>query len=405
MQSAIESREEVDADTYQQLIQLDKLLSKSHNIINRNAYLGDCRESIQPPEEYFWWYFNSRKRIRWLDKFDWLFNLGTLVNLVLSAAFTAAIFSASVINGVGWGSALGVLAPGSGIVVIVGGMGTKSGRKQLYEILQNLGVPSQFHAEALFLASGLLVTGAFIAYEYTLPHLYAQKGESAYQDGDLSVAEENLLQALELKPEDAKLKLALGKIYESVGELSDAAEQYLPGTIEGEPEALNNYGRVMISLILDPQTEKTNPIKAEAFLRLGLQRAIAQDSEPNLRYQLRKNLGWSLIEQGKTAEAEYHFKTAINIDESFPETPPGTGMAYCMLAFVYASQEQPDLSFDQLDLCLKKAKPETIQEYEWLVEHLPKRLAQRVDTSSLVKGLEGKKPLELFPIAKDEPID
>ncbi|MEQ9550024.1 MAG: tetratricopeptide repeat protein [Coleofasciculus sp. G3-WIS-01] len=120
---------------------------------------------------------------------------------------------------------------------------------------------------------------------------------------------------------------------------------------------------------------------------------------------MRKNLGWSLIEQGKIADAKHHFEKAIKIDESFPEAPPGTGMGYCMQSFVHASQQQPAQSFQQLDLCLQKARPETIQEYEWLVENLPKGVAQRIDTSGLVNGLEGKKPLELFPITQDEPIN
>ena len=392
IQSALEAREEMDADAYQRLTTLDKVLTESRTIINRNAYLGDLRKSIQPPEEYFWWFFNSRKRLKLLDRLDWLFNLGTLGNLVLSAAFSASIFSASVIQGVGWGSALGVLAPGSGIVVIIGGMGTKSGRKKLYEILQVFGVPPQFYAECLFVASGLLLTGTFIAYEHILPNLYLNQGKIAYQEGDLTAAEEYLLQALELKPEEIEPKVVLGKVYESVGQLSDAAEQYLPGTIDGEPEALNNYGRVLISLVVDPRTGKTNPSKAEAFLRLGLQRVSNQDSQANLRYQLRKNLGWSLIEQGEITEAERQLKQAIAIDKSFPATPPGTGMAYCMLAFVSASQEQPDQSFQQLDLCLDNAKPETIQEFKWLVKHLPRQLVQQIDTSGLVKGLEEKQP-------------
>ena len=155
----------------------------------------------------------------------------------------------------------------------------------------------------------------------------------------------------------------------------------------GLPEAFNSVGRVMIS---------KNPKRAEAILRLGLQRAfirreldrVGEQESADIRYQFRTNLGWALLQQERYKEARQELQAAVEFDEQFPDQQLGSGMASCFLIKANLALGNKTEAIQNWPACRSKAHPEFISEYQWIVNSGFPQLANCLDTQSIVVGLE-----------------
>ncbi|NJR52372.1 MAG: hypothetical protein HC780_25155 [Leptolyngbyaceae cyanobacterium CSU_1_3] len=120
--------------------------------------------------------------------------------------------------------------------------------------------------------------------------------------------------------------------------------------------------------------------EAETILRLGIR--WTQDN-PELQFSLNRNLGRDLLEQKKYAEAQPFLNAAIAQQQQLPTAIAGRGMANCFLSQVFQSQGNQTSALQQLNLCQEQVRPETLDEYQWLIDAGLQDVAVKADTTAI----------------------
>ena len=396
---ALEQDGNGSAESRARIVELDRQLKMRERAIASVGALPEWRESLQPPELAWWWFFQQEKAIDPRECFDWLWNALTLGTLALSMSFLVTLYQAFSIKGLTWQRSFTTLLQGAGVAAIGSGAFTKGGQEKVRKLLKKCGVPERFASEVT-LAISLVLLGTTYNWYRVTPRLLYERGQKNYEQGNLSKAEERFLEAIQLDSKDDRLYIALGQVYESLGNLEGAIAQYNQAIPSGNPQAFNNLGRVYIDRI-DPILKARKLPLAETFLRLGLQRAYSDRAEQdrtaerliNIRYQLHRNLGWVLLEQERYAQAEEELKKAIALDNQIEEFQIGTSMSQCLLTGLYQAIGNEKAERENFRDCRVYARPETFNEYKWLVKIEQNQLADCIDTDSIVEGLD-KLPVE-----------
>ena len=202
-----------------------------------------------------------------------------------------------------------------------------------------------------------------------------------YQQSRLVPAEEKLRAALKLpdldQKEVGKVWSYIGVIEESIGHNPEAIEAYERAILLGNKQSINNVARVYIA--------KADLLTAETYLKLGLQRAnqSQEAKNPLYQYHLYRNLGWVYLEAKRYKEAETVLETAREFsNQSLTKEFLGQGMASCFLGAVYEKTDRVEQAKPIWERCIKRGKPETIQEYRAIVKFKPE-LADDIDTKGL----------------------
>ncbi|MCT7962423.1 tetratricopeptide repeat protein [Laspinema sp. D1] len=374
---------EVAGESLVKLLDLDQRLKAQSEAIASDGKLENSRPTFNPPDSNWWWFLTVPQTTPQWKRFDWIWDSLTAGALVLAGSFMINTIQAFSSGGLGVSEAFSSIAQVAGLGALSKGVLTSDGQDKVKGFLFKLNIPEPFHNPAIFMASGMLTVGSY-GLNNSLPYIgsiYYEQGINHYEEGDLNEAHEKYLNASKLDPENIEVKVALGVIYESLGSLDLALEQYKQGIQYGNAQAFNNAGRTYIQKF-NPGTPQNEYKIAESLLILGLQRVDPQ--ETNLQYQLHKNLGWSLLKQQEYDRAEQELKEAIAFDDEILNSQVGGGMAYCMLAEVYQQQKRRAEALEQWQFCAEYARPETLYEYKWFLEVGQKNLAQQIDTSSVV---------------------
>ncbi|MCP4691385.1 MAG: hypothetical protein GY859_25295 [Desulfobacterales bacterium] len=380
---------------------LDAWLQKRAKIISENIDLLKWRTRLNPQKRSWWWWLKPKKTIQKWDRFDWVWNLLTMVFLGLSASFMVNIYKALSVGSLTVGATFSAIAQVGGLAVISQGALTQRGQEKTRELLGKLNIPSRFQSEATMLLAIILLGTIYYSHGKLQEH-YDMNGHKYYQEGRLGLAELTLLKGLQIDPVNVDYKENLGRIYESIGLQDKATEQYYFNVTAGELAGINDLGRTLINK-KNQVTFETDPKLAAAFLMMGLQRADSNEHpDQNLKYQLNRNLGWALMEAKKFDQAEKYLKEAIALDEKIHENQMGGGMAYCFLANAYdekakaagAGEAQGDVSQLEEDAqknwkeCVEKARPETVMEFKWFMRVARDDVAYFIDTSKIISGLD-----------------
>lgn len=372
----------------QQLSQLDDRLKNHQQTIAEKLSLAHWRKRANVSDDAWWWYFTAPKRLPLWDRFDWLWDFATLGVLALSASYIFSIFKALSVGDFTIIETFSTIAQVGGLAVVTQGALTRTGREKVRILLEKINIPSKYHSELLLLVSFSLLAVIYLSHQ-KLDHYYIDRGQQLYTQGQLAEAEDNYLRALEINPDNMALHTDLGKIYESMGSLDKALEHYTISANTGELEGINNMGRTLINRV-HPTLLKPMPALAEAFLLLGLkhindyQNEKPSAKEKDLHYQLTRNAGWALLMQEKYSGAENMLQKAVQLDENIPKDQTGGGMAYCFLADTYEQLGKQTLANDNWFSCMKKARPETIIEYKWLINKKQGAFVNCVDTSHVI---------------------
>ncbi|NJK28411.1 MAG: hypothetical protein HC925_08040 [Coleofasciculaceae cyanobacterium SM2_3_26] len=255
-----------NASSIARLAELDEKLQAQAKAIGTCPKLKQWQESLTPPETDWWWYIEAPPVKSPWDRWDWMLDALTAGALLLTGSFMVSTLQAFSSSGLSWQETFGTIIQGAGLAVLSRGALTQDGSQKVKQILKSMGLPSHLHSEATFVVSLALLAGAY-SLNTSLPKFGErsfEEGLELYDRGLLTEAQERYLQALQFKSDDAQYNVALGEIYESLADVDLAMEQYHKAVEKGEPKGFNHAGRVYI--------QKGDPIRAEAFLRMGLQR-------------------------------------------------------------------------------------------------------------------------------------
>jgi len=368
LQNVLKAQEQISVDILSQVMQLDLRLKQKTGKILKVLNLTDCRESLPALPQDWWWYLDS-KQVNWLLRgltvITWTGSLGLLANI--SSRFLS--------GGVGVVGAVAVVFSSFLTLLQARSELTEAGREGFEQPIAKLPIV-QTHQEETKFSFLLALFGLLLGFWFTLPLIskayFNQQGKKAYEQGQLGTAEENYLRAIALNPDNVDAHYNLGNLYEDLQQFDKARTEYLIA-VKGEmPEVYNNLARLFI--------QKKEYSQAVALLQQGLLQTGKQESQPEVKYSLFKNLGWARFQQGRDVEAQQALQVATGI-ASNPEVVRyirNRGSAHCLLAQVLERQKQPS-AIEQWQQCCQLGSTLNPDEDTWL--HLAHKKLQEAGQS------------------------
>ncbi|MGD2180136.1 tetratricopeptide repeat protein [Lusitaniella coriacea] len=322
-----------------QLVQLDDALIEQAKSIIQEDRLAQCRQSLNPPESAWWWFLEGlppkpQPQPKWA-KYDWVWNLGTVVCLVVSTTFlsqTAKAFSAA--EGFDLWGMFSTISQGAGLALVAGGALTDKGQKVVESALTSLKIPPYLHAEVTFAGALTLLSLSHITYS-NLPRvgeLYYEQGRKLQAENRWSEAQESYARSLNFIPDDPRISVSIGSIYEALGDFEKAIAEYEKGNLVGDPASMNALGRVAIWQAWE-KTAWKGKIDADSARRADLlfERAtkiVAQQTDDPkqqlLQAEIRTNQGilhWAKVgwnAQDALLDKIWLFGHAVPLEEAVP---------------------------------------------------------------------------------------
>ncbi|MCV6638694.1 hypothetical protein [Candidatus Albibeggiatoa sp. nov. NOAA] len=407
----------------QQLKPLDEKLKSLGNRIAENIDLVEWRERVNVDETSWWWFFEP-DLCRW-NRYDWVWSILTTISLALAASFMINIYSAISMGGISSiFTTFSTILQGLGLAILGGGALSKVGQEKIQRVLSIFNIPPKFYAETIFAISFVLLSVIFLFHSW-LDDYYLSQGRAFYKNGELSRAADAYERGLKINSDSDKFNGQLGKVYESLGDLDTASKYYMKSVEAGNYWDLNRLGRVLIN------KKESDQRMAEAYLVLGLQRVqhhiLKLEDEGasikkrlkhiNMLYQIRKNIGWTLLNQGDYENSLDNLNFAIELEQrlftelesisnaspifpnEFGSNRPGAGMAYCLRARVYEQQLEEVVKVQNAwTECKKNAYPEFIHELKWLYTINKGFIACEVNSYHVVSGMEQDSPISCSKI-------
>ncbi len=392
--SELDAQKEIERERIPELFEidsqvegLDDRLKKQGRMIAGAVNLEKWRDYFKPAETAWWWNFEPPPD-PW-DRFDWAWSAVTAVVLALAASFMLDIYRAVSMESASVASTFSMIAQIAGLAAIGSGALSQRGKQVVRKILSSLNISPRYFAEATFLAA-LILLGIVYLVDISLDDYFFEKGQAAYAQGALSDAEKAFLQGLKASPDNAQYFFHLGQVYESLGNLDKAIDNYRQAAENGIWQALGGMGRAFINRV-NPVTEKADPALGEAYLLLCLERAQTQNADEPILYSLNRDIAWALLKQNKLDRAEAYLEDALILDAHLEGDIAGRGMGYCFMAEVQKQKNNLNQANAMWRKCLKNARPEFIHEYKWLMDVKQDKIAYCVDTRHVISGYKEKR--------------
>jgi len=367
VQVALKEQKIIPTSGLKQVIELDAALREKAELITKAVncktmeQFAQWRESIDPPAEAWWWRLESLAPPHPWDVWDWLWKGLTVAAWTANLSLLVNLATRFLSGGVGLGGAAAVILPSIFALLQASSELTKAGQEGFDKLLEKLNIPKLYREEAK-LVSALLLSGILISIWVYLPlisNLYNRNGLKNYNERNLGEAEQDYLKAIALNADNIDAHYNLGNLYEEWQELEKAKKEYQIAVAGDLPDAYNNLGRLQIQ-------DKKYP-QAATLLAKGLLVAQKQNSEPEVRYSLLKNLGWVRLEQGRYEEARQTLQAALGIANN-PEAVKyisNPGGAHCLLAQALDKQKQPT-ALEQWQKCCQLGSRLNPDEDTWL---------------------------------------
>lgn len=340
IQSILESAEAIASHNLSHIAKLDDRLHQLANNIASHPAIEQCRKSRQPPKTSWWWYLEASppppKPQPWWAKHDWVWNVGTVTCLVISTTFlsqTVKAFSAA--QGFDFLGVLSTIGQGTGLVLVAGGALTDRGKKVIENGLSRFEFPPYLHAEITF-AGALLLLGVSYGINQNLHligELYYQQGLRQQTENRWSEAQDSYDRALNFIPDDPRIYVATGNIYEALGQFEGAIAEYEKGVLAGDPGAMNALGRAIVWenwSRRDWQTAINEDVAQEAELLFERANKLISQIEGNsyltrLQAEIRINQGvldwaqsgWNT--DNGLLDRTWLFDNAVDLNNSIPE--------------------------------------------------------------------------------------
>ena len=332
------------------IVELDDQLRKLAGSVARAVNLADCRASLRPSPNAWWWSLDSIAPSDPANRFDWLWSALTVVFLTASLSLATEISKRFLSGGP---DAWGMFATLSQVVLTLlaaGGALTKAGNEATERILSSLNVPDKFRQQRK-LVMALALLAAIAGLWFSLPSIarfYNDRGYEQREGGRLTSALHDLKRAVSLSPDYAPAHYNLGLVYEDLLDTKSAQAEYQVAVQGGLDAAYNNLARLYIL--------QGDPSEAVSLLLSGLEKA--QDT--SVRYTMLKNLGWARLEQKRYDEAVATLGEATSL-------APKAAAGHCLLAQALEGQGDAEGTASEWETCLRLASSrESAEEDRWI---------------------------------------
>lgn len=338
---------------------LDARLGKQALPINQAVKLDDWQVLLQPPEREWLRLLEAPKISAWRDRFDWLWQGLSISLLSVALSLLVGLSTRFLEGGPDALGAFAVIMPSVIGLLTGGGALTKTGRQAMEHILSSLRIARHWWDE-IFCGLSALFLLSMLGFWLALPQIalmYEQSADVAYREGQLAMAEYRYDRALKLNPSRLDIHYKLGRLYEDLTQVEQAAIEYQVAVKGGrDGEAYKAYDRLARLYILEGSPE--NYSKAVSLLNEGLGVALAK-TDTDTMYAIYKNLGWARLNQERYIEANDVLQRAINLA---PESAP----AYCLQAQALEGLRNPIAAMAAWEQCLRFANQKDPDEDLWI---------------------------------------
>jgi tetratricopeptide (TPR) repeat protein len=244
--------QEISDDDLETLLDLDLDLKHNAILICQAEHLEQLRQNLEPPATHWWWYLEPYTEDTDpplpYDRFDWLWNFGTVACIVIATSLMTQTATAFSVGGFDFPALLSTITQGTGLVFVAGGALTDRGKQVVSKILSSLRIPTFFHAEVTFAASLILLASIYGINQnlYLVGNWYLEQGKHHESKRQFSQAFDAYERSLNFSPDDYRTQIAIGFLYEKLGDFEKALEHYQVGAAFGIPEFLNAKARAML---------------------------------------------------------------------------------------------------------------------------------------------------------------
>ncbi len=362
VQDALQRGESPPASLLLRLAELDKRLQKQQAKIVRVEDYSSWRNTVQPPDSAWWWYFPIPTR-PWWTHLDWLWNGLTLVFLAFSVSLIIDGIPRFLSGGLDTVSVLAVIIP-SLLALLTSGALTPIGQEARNYLFQKL--DQSLWAFVSLLLSLVLAFILIVIHECFFDNFadyFHAQGQQYYEKGQLEQALSNYQKAVALHPSYAQAHYHLGILHEDLQQFDKAKTEYQLAVKQDNStnlltrlEAYNNWGRL---LILEQKYQNAIAPLIEGKNTLNEEQVKTSKDFQKVKYALLKNLGWSQLELKNYSEAQSLLQEAIALDST---KAPG----YCLLAQVLEAEAQKEEALKNWNNCIAYADSGKPDEYLWL---------------------------------------
>lgn len=294
--------------------------------------LAEWRQSLAPAPEAWWWFLDRVLPAPW-ERIERVLLLVSVVMFPFSLG--VAIELARLYGGedLGFASLLPITATFLGSLSL-GGVLSLSFHDRWALFLEVLGLGARWRVAGTCVVFALLA--AIVALWFARPRIsrhYSAQGVSMHLTArgpktQLSSAQVNLERAVRFDPNNIHAHYNLGRVYEDLLDEDRAITQYLIAFRAGLDLAGNNVSHLYLvrgeydraAIVLQKTVSLAAPGKNE--------------SDPDLRYAMLKNLGWARHGQTRFAEARQLLQEAVRLN-------PDNADAHCLLAKTLEALHDP----------------------------------------------------------------
>ncbi|WP_190707710.1 tetratricopeptide repeat protein [Nodosilinea sp. FACHB-141] len=317
---------------------LDRQLKDQAAVMAEQLNFSTYRQSFSKSPEQWWWFLDETLKVPSSNPDDWVFKGLTTLTWAIIVGLLINISGRFLLGGAGV-AGLSAIALSNLLTLLQARSDlTDAGGEGVQFFFDRFKVSNPWRLRAKFGTTALLA-GVLFAFWLALPSIsrqYNQRGQTAQEAGKLGSAEQNYNRAIALNPDNVDAHYNLGTLYEDIQNLEQAETQYLIAIRGDLPEAYNNLARLYL------EKPEPNLNKSLALLNQGLTLADEQQSFPETKYSLYKNLGWALFRQEQYASAQSALETAIVLSAEREAQPHinNPGSAHCLLAQTLEAQAQ-----------------------------------------------------------------
>ncbi|OQY43220.1 MAG: hypothetical protein B6242_15105 [Anaerolineaceae bacterium 4572_78] len=387
------SHDITDKESLTLIVEGDKKLKSDADLISRMKDVAAWRTSLNPPDTAWWWRFSppeEKPEYDFFTHYDWLWNTLNIVALTVALALLVDISPRFLSDGADTTGAFVVVIQSMLTMITAGGILTKTGADIIERLFQRAMIPRIYWQEVKLGLAILLLILLLVFRMYGLSMIanaYHAEGQAYHYCNDtqshrscepnLMYAQQYYERALKLDPTKIYIHHDLGKLYDDLQITTKAKTEYQIAVQGHYLPSYNNLARlnilgkkydVAVNLLLNGLNLATNSDEDSG----NVEQSPSQEAM-ELRYNMRKNLGWARFLQERYSESEAELKLAIELNNE-------EASAHCLLAQVLEAQEDVIEAYNEWETCSQFAYALELEEDTWIHQA---RLAQ-IHLSSLI---------------------
>jgi tetratricopeptide (TPR) repeat protein len=312
-----------------EIIRLDRLLRKKSKIIIKKGHLRAWRDSLNPPEHYWWWFLDVSSSYR---SFSWMWSIINGIVLITDVSLTIDIIQRFIGSDPNTLATLFVCVQGLLTVIVGESIITKGGEEILVKILNSFGYSKYYINLFRFICASCLLIFLLFSGFFVIPKIsiyYNNLGVDDYESGKLINAQNNFNRAIKIKSDYAEAHYNLGRLFDiKMNDPSRAHIEYQLAMQGGLNKAYSSMSRIYI---LEKKYSEAIAVIYGGFKLHEDNKNTQVKENDEIQHELLMNFGWAELKR------KNYFNAIAKLEDSLELklTDEKKAKAHCILGSVY----------------------------------------------------------------------